>query len=114
MRRFILTAVAAGVFLAGYGWSAEPGAAQRATIRQRQINQQRRIAQGIHSGELTAREAARLERKEARLNREIRRDRADGGALTLKERRKIGRQQDRLSRQIYREKHDNQQARPWN
>lgn len=80
---------------------------KRPTIRQRQANQQRRIGQGIKSGQLTAREGARLERKEARVNREVARDRAaNGGKLTPGERRSINRQQNRLSRQIYRQKHN--------
>jgi hypothetical protein len=78
-------------------------------IHKRKENQQDRIAQGVKSGELTAGETAKLERKEARVNRETRRDRAqNGGTLTPQERRKINRQQNRLSRQIYREKHDRQ------
>jgi hypothetical protein len=80
-------------------------------IRTRQARQQQRIAEGIESGQLTPRETARLERKETRLNREIRRDRADGGGLSARERRKINRRQNQLSRQIYREKHDPQRVR---
>src|SRR5215470_9581867 len=75
-------------------------------IKARQENQQDRIAQGVKSGQLTAGETANLERKEARLNREIRRDRrANGGNLTNKEKDQINRQQNRLSRNIYRDKH---------
>ena len=49
----------------------------------------------------------RLERKEARIENEIKRDRAaNGGHLTPAERAKINRQQNRVSRQIYREKHE--------
>ena len=67
------------------------------------------IAEGLRTGELTPRETARLERKEARIHREVQRDRAaNGGALTPAERRRINRQQNRVSRQIYREKHDAQ------
>jgi hypothetical protein len=80
-------------------------------IQTRQARQQRRIAEGIESGQLTARETARLERNEARLNREIRRDRAHGGGLSARERRNINRRQNQLSRQIYREKHDPQRVR---
>ena len=77
------------------------------TINQRRENQQDRIAQGIKSGSLTAGEAARLETKEARLNREIRDDREDHhGHLTKAERAQINRQQNKLSRQIYRAKHN--------
>ena len=77
------------------------------TINQRRENQQDRIAQGIQSGSLTAGEAARLETKEARLNRKIRDDREDhNGHLTKPERAQINRQQNKLSRQIYRAKHN--------
>jgi len=99
MKKVIVTLLSA-VLLAG--------AVDAETIRQRQRDQQWRIAGGIRSGELTPQETAKLERKEARLNREIRRDRTDGGGLTPQERHKITRQQNQLSRQIYREKHDNQ------
>lgn len=70
--------------------------------------EQARINQGVVSGQLTAREAARLERREQHLNREIARDRIDGGGLSQAERRHLDRQQNRLSRSIYREKHDAQ------
>ena len=77
------------------------------TIRQREINQQHRIANGIRSGQLTPRETARAERSEARINHQIRADRrANGGRLTYGERRQINREQNRASRQIYREKHN--------
>ena len=85
---------------------ASAGAAET-RIRERRENQQRRIAQGVRSGELTPRETARLERQEMRLNGEIRDMREDhGGKLTPKDRRVVNRQQDRLSRRIYRQKHD--------
>ena len=78
-------------------------------IERRKENQQRRIAQGVASGELTPRETARLERQETRLNGEIREMREDGGGkLTPKDRRIVNRQQNRLSRRIHRRKHDRQ------
>lgn len=76
-------------------------------IRKRAENQQDRIAQGVKSGELTPRETARLERREAGLNHRVREMREDG-KLTSRERRRIERQQDRLSRGIHRQKHDGQ------
>lgn len=76
-------------------------------IKNRKEQQQDRIAQGVASGQLTAGETARLERKEAALIRETRDMREDnGGKLTTKDRRIINRQENRLSRDIYREKHD--------
>ena len=90
---------------------AAPAAEAKGRIAHRQHRQQVRIGRGIENGQLTAREAARLERREARLNRRIAHDRRDGGGLTRAERRRIERRQDRLSRDIYRQKHDRQKTR---
>jgi hypothetical protein len=77
------------------------------TIHQRKENQQDRIAQGVKSGQLTPRETANLENKEAAINQETRADRkANGGKLTQGEKAQINRQQNRTSRQIYRDKHN--------
>ena len=87
--------------------ASDASAADR--IRDRKARQQARIAQGVRSGELTARETARLERKEGALNQEVRdMRRLDGGRLTAQDRRTINHQQNRLSRKIYRQKHDAQ------
>lgn len=78
-----------------------------AQVNKRAENQQDRIAQGVKSGSLTPGETARLETREARVNREVRRDcRANDGHLTQAEKRRINRQQNRLSRAIYRDKHN--------
>jgi len=76
-------------------------------IQQRKENQQDRIANGVANGSLTPHETANLERKEAALNRETRRDRRqNGGNLTNKEKVRINNQQNHLSRNIYRDKHN--------
>jgi hypothetical protein len=75
----------------------------------RREHRQVRIARGIRSGSLTAREAARIEAREAALARDVRILRRDG--LSPRERVRIERRQDRLSRDIYRQK-PNRQARP--
>lgn len=80
----------------------------RRNINQRQENQQDRIARGINSGQLTSREAARLERQQTRLNSREARYRASGGRLTSRERQKLRRTENRDSRRIYRQKHDRQ------
>jgi hypothetical protein len=78
-------------------------------IGQRKENQQDRISQGIQSGELTPREASRLEGKETALNQETRdMRRLDGGKLTPGDKKVVNQQQDRLSKQIYGQKHDEQ------
>ena len=76
-------------------------------IRRRQENQQDRIAAGIANGQLTPRETASLERKEVRLNNEVRDFREDnGGKLTPREFVKVNRQLNGLSHNIYRDKHN--------
>jgi hypothetical protein len=57
--------------------------------------------------QLTPHETARLERKDAKVRREVRRDRAaNGGKLTAAEKARVNRQEDRTSRQIERAKHN--------
>src|SRR5580693_2867739 len=92
----ILTAVLVG------GLCAQDGS----EIKERRENQQDRIAQGVKSGQLTAGETAKLEGQEAKINREIRRDRkANGGNLTDKQKVKINKQLNRESARIYNKKH---------
>ncbi|HKH98421.1 MAG TPA: hypothetical protein VJ999_04875 [Candidatus Sulfotelmatobacter sp.] len=82
----------------------------KSEVGQRQERQQDRIANGIKSGQLTAGEAAHLERNQARINNEVRNDRAaNGGKLTAQEKQQVNRQQNRQSRQIYRDKHNSRQ-----
>lgn len=79
-------------------------------IDQRQANQERRIQEGVASGQLTPREAARLERNANRIEKMEERAKADG-VVTPKERAKLQRALDRQSRAIAREKHDAQGKR---
>jgi hypothetical protein len=75
-------------------------------VGRREENQQDRIAQGIKSGKLSAGESARLEGREAGINREVKTDRRyNGGRLTNTERRQVNRQQNHVSKAIYRGKH---------
>lgn len=79
-----------------------------APVGVRANNLQGRINQGVRSGELTGREAVRLQAQENHLRREIARDRIDGGGLSAAERAKIQRQENRLSNRVYVQKHDAQ------
>jgi hypothetical protein len=74
----------------------------------RQVKQQKRIGQGVRSGELTRPEARRLERNAVRVHRSIKRDRRDGGGFTPRERVKAQKKLNRQSRAIARQKRDNQ------
>lgn len=102
MKKLILTATLVGVF-ASFGTAM----AQDTTIHERKVEQQQRIANGVKNGTLSPEETARLENKQANLNKEIRHDRkVNGGNLTNKEKVRINNQQNRLSKGIYAKKHD--------
>ena len=79
-------------------------------IDKRQAQQERRIDRGVKSGQLTEKEAARLEKGQARIQRMEDRAKADG-VVTKKERAHIQQQQNVESRKIAREKHDRRTAR---
>lgn len=80
----------------------------KSEVGKREEKQQDRIAQGVKSGELTPSESARLERNEAKINRQVANDRkANGGKLTQQEKAQVNREQNRESKQIYRAKHNN-------
>jgi len=55
------------LFAAAFGLAAVAAAPAEARINQRQAHQQQRIAHGVASGQLTARETYRLERQEGRI-----------------------------------------------
>ena len=75
-------------------------------VTKRQHNQQARIRQGVKSGELTRAETRRLERGEAKIQRDKMKAKADG-VVTPRERAKLNREENRESRRIYRAKHNN-------
>ena len=79
-------------------------------IDQRQENQQQRIDQGVKSGQLNRKEAARLQKGQARIQKMEDKAMADG-KVTAKERARIAKAQDREGRRIAREKHDKQTAK---
>lgn len=74
-------------------------------INHRQNNQERRINQGVRSGELTHREARNLRTKERNIRAEKRTAMAEG-RMTPRERAHIRHQENRVSRKIYRKKHN--------
>ncbi|MGE0044220.1 MAG: hypothetical protein AB7J28_05040 [Hyphomonadaceae bacterium] len=79
-------------------------------INQRQANLDRRIDQGVRTGQLSAREAARLRsefRDIAALEARYRRT----GGLSLAERQDLDRRFDRLSAQVRYERADNDNRR---
>ncbi len=82
--------------------------AETPVVDQRQANQEKRIDQGIASGQLNQREANRLNNQQEHINKMEDKAKSDG-VVTKKERTKIAKSQDRASRRIARQKHDAQQ-----
>ena len=74
-------------------------------INRRQHNQQRRIFQGVGSGELTRHEFWRLERNAREIRQDEREARSDG-VVTRRERAGLQRDLNQESRMIYRAKHN--------
>src|SRR5438046_10152243 len=94
-----LTAIAAALFCGS-------AFAQTGTV-QRDVNQQERIEQGLKSGQLTTREAARLEGEEAQVERDQARALRDG-TLSRGEKARLARAQTQHGRDHYRQQHARQ------
>jgi septal ring factor EnvC (AmiA/AmiB activator) len=95
----LMLTFAAPVFAANP--AATPG------IDKRVQNQENRIEQGEKSGALTGREAARMERREAKIEGDVAKAKADG-VVTPQERKRLNKELDHQSRAIHREKHGRQ------
>ena len=109
MKNLILT-IAMAAISGGAIFAQDPASATKpAVIEKRKQVQQKRIAQGVRNGSLTAKETAKLETREANLNSKIASERAaNGGKLTPAERRQVARRQNSISKDIAKEKHDAQ------
>ena len=106
-----LAALLIGAFtLPALGQAPAKDPAATPGIDQRQVNQEKRIDQGVKSGQLNQKEATRLEKREAKLEADKQAAKADG-KVTKEERRTLNREADRDSRAIHREKHDAQHAK---
>jgi len=100
---FALIAVAAAPAFAQT--SGAPG------FQQRDINQQERIEQGLQSGQLTTREAGKLEKEEAHVDK-MESNALRDGKVTPAEQARINAAQNKASNDLYREKHDAQTGNP--
>ena len=110
MKRVIIVNMLMGALLTGtatMAFAQDPP--KEGKIKERKENQQKRVAQGVKSGQLTPHETARIENNESKINKEVRQDRkANGGNLTNKEKAQVNRQQNKVSKEIYNQKHDGQ------
>ena len=103
--------IALALFAASGALAHADEAPRAEAATQRNVNQQERIAQGLESGELDTREAARLEREQAAVDRTEARALEDG-RITGREQAAISAKQNAASADIYRQKHDAQQGNP--
>jgi hypothetical protein len=110
-RSLVCATTAALLALASVGASAQaasvPGT-RTPRIDQRQANQERRIDQGVASGELTRRETRRVERQQNAIDKAENKATADG-SVSAQERRRLTKAQNHASRSIARQKHDAQE-----
>ncbi len=106
MKMIVLAASALTLCASGMAYAQ----AEAPRIDQRQANQEKRIDQGVASGQLTEREANRLNKQQEHINKLEGKAKSDG-VVTKKERARIEHAQDRASRNIAREKHDRQGKR---
>lgn len=102
-----LKIAAAALLITAFTLPAFAQTASTPRIDQRQANQDRRIDQGVQSGALTEREAARMEKGQAHVQKLEDKAAADG-KVTAKERARLEHAQDVQSRRIARQKHDRQ------
>ena len=81
------------------------------SIVQRDVNQEKRIEQGLQSGALNTREAARLEREEAHVDR-LEANAMKDGKLSAQEKARITRAQNEVSRDIKAAKQNDVRGNP--
>ena len=82
-------------------------------IDKREANQQGRIADGINSGALTAKEAGNLEKRETKIAADEQAAKADG-KVTRAERTKLQHEENKASRKIHAKKHNASATTPAN
>ncbi len=109
--KFHTLIAALSLSLAGAVFAQTTTQATTPRVDQREAKQQARIDQGVASGQLNQKEAARLENGQARVNQAEANAKADG-KVTRKERKHLDHMQDKQSRHIKRQKHDKQMAKP--
>ena len=106
MKRMLLAVGAMTLLMTGMAYAE----AETPVIDQRQANQEKRIDQGIASGQLNEREAHRLNKQQGHINKMEDKAKSDG-VVTKREKARVHHAQDRASRHIAREKHDAQGKR---
>ena len=105
----IISILLTGLTTASMTAIALAGPTDTPNIDKRQANQEKRIQQGIKSGQLTPEEAARLEKQQQRIQKAEDAAKADG-KVTAQERKKLHKMQENANDNIYRKKHNKRKA----
>jgi hypothetical protein len=108
--KFALTGLIVAALSAPAFAQSTPDTKSTPRIDGRQEKQEKRIDQGVKSGQLNEKEAARLEKGQAKVQKMEDKAVADG-KVTKKEKKHIEHAQDQQSKKIHREKHDKQTAK---
>ena len=83
----------------------DPGHPRVNEIQSRIDNQESRINQGLGQGQMTGKQAARDEARDARVERQLQRDEAKhGGHITKREQAKLNRELNHNSRAIHKQR----------
>lgn len=104
MKSLILPILAATSLVSAIAF-LNPSSASAGEIRDRQVNQQQRIYNGVKQGEISQQEYQNLETREARIAAQRRVYLRDGN-LSRKEAARLTNEQNRVSQAIYRDRHD--------
>ena len=91
----------------------KPANAAMSRVGERANNQQARIANGVKSGQMTARETAHVEKNEQHINQQVHADReANGGKLTPAEKKQVNHEQNKTSKEIHKDKTNDKTQHP--
>ncbi len=86
---------------------ANPSSASAGEVYNREVNQERRIYDGVKDGQINRSEFRHLEAREERIDAQRRADlRQNGGHLTAAEYKQLNREENRASNAIYRDRHN--------
>lgn len=103
---------AAIVAFAAAGAAMAQGTAPSQEVIQRQANQQQRVEAGLKDGSLNVKEAGRIEKREAGVDRMIARDEKNG--ISPKEQAQINARENAVSKQIQRDRANGVRGNPAN
>lgn len=107
---YLMTTLISTILATAFVMPASAQSTATPNVSKRQVQQQKRIAEGVRSGELTAKETANLETREAKIQADKRAAKADG-VVTTAERAKLQAEENRASRKIYQKKHNDRTAK---